>query len=155
MYSWLVALHLIGLAIFLVSHGVSMWVAFRIRRETNRDVIVALLGLSSRGKQVMYIGFLLLGIGGLAAAAQVGWLTAPWIIASYVVLTVVLVVMYAVAASYYYGLRDGLVGTEKVPRLADEELATRLRTSRPEILALIGGSGLVILITLMAVKPGL
>ena len=65
MFGWLVALHLVGFAIFLIAHGVSMWVAFRIRREPNRDVVAALLGLSSRGSQVMYLGFLLLGIGGL------------------------------------------------------------------------------------------
>ena len=61
--------------------------AFRIRRESDRDVISALLGLSSRGSQVMYLGFLLLGIGGLGAAVNAGWLTAPWVVASYVVIT--------------------------------------------------------------------
>jgi hypothetical protein len=76
-------------------------------------------------------------------------------VASYVVIAVVLVLMWTIGGSYYYGLRDGLEGTPKVPRLSDDELATRLRSSRPEVLALIGGSGLVILIVLMAVKPGI
>ena len=140
MYSWLVALHLVGLVVFLVSHAVSMWVAFRVRGETNRDVVAALLGMSARGSQVMYLGLLLLGIGGLGAAATAGWLTAPWVVASYVVIVLVIVLMYVVGAPYYYGLRDGLEGTDKVARLDDAELVARLRTSRPEPLAAIGGA---------------
>ena len=154
MYLWLVALHLIGLALFLIAHSVSMWVSFRVRGEPNRDVIVALLGLSARGNQLLYLGLLLLGIGGLGAAWTVGWLLAPWVIASYVVLVVVLLLMWIVGAGYYYRLRDGVVGTDKTPRLDDEALALRLRSGRPEALALIGGVGLVVLILLMTLKPG-
>ena len=119
---------------------------------------VAAFGLresSDAERRVLYVGLLVLGIGGLGAAAQVGWLTAPWVVASYVVVVVVLVLMWAIAGSYYYALRDGLEGTPKVPRLDDEALAARLRSSRrPEILAVIGGTGLVILIALMTVRPG-
>lgn len=154
MYAWLVALHLVGFALFMAMHGVSMWAAFRVRGEPNRDVVAALLGLSAKGNQVMYLGFLLLGIGGVGAAAQVGWLTAPWVIASYVVLAVVILLMYIVGAGFYYTLRDGLVGTAKTPRLDDAELVARLHNRRPEALTLIGGVGLLILIWLMALKPG-
>jgi len=154
MYSWLVMVHLIGFALFLAMHGVSMWVAFRVRREPNREIVGALLALSSRGNQAMYLGFLLLGIGGLGAAANAGWLTAPWVVASYIVIAVVILLMYIVGAGFYYTLRDGLAGTEKTPRLDDAELVARLDNRRPEALALIGGAGLLILIWLMTIKPG-
>ena len=154
MYQWLVFLHLVGIAVFLMTHAISMWVAFRIRREPNRDVIAAMLTLSSRGNQAMYLGFLLLGIGGLGAAANVGWLTAPWVVASYVVIVVVILLMYMVGAGFYYPIRDGLEGTEKTPRLDDAELAARLDNRRPEMLAVIGFAGLLILFWLMALKPG-
>jgi uncharacterized membrane protein len=154
MYPWFVALHLVGLALFLVTHGVSMWVAFRVRGETRRDVLAALLGMSSRSNQVMYLGLILLGIGGLAAGATAGWLDAPWVVASYAVFLTVLLLMFVIASPYYYRLRDGLEGTDKVPRLDDEALAEEQRTRRPEALALIGGGGLLALIWLMAVKPG-
>ena len=114
MYPWFVALHLVGLALFLVTHGVSMWVAFRVRGETRRDVLAALLGMSSRSNQVMYLGLILLGIGGLAAGATAGWLDAPWVVASYAVFLAVLLLMFVVASPYYYRLRDGLEGTDKV-----------------------------------------
>ena len=102
----------------------------------------------------MYLGFLLLGIGGLGAAANVGWLTATWVVASYVVIVVVILLMYMVGAGFYYPIRDGLEGTEKTPRLDDAELAARLDNRRPEALAVIGFAGLLILFWLMALKPG-
>jgi hypothetical protein len=155
MYSWLVVLHLLGLVVFLACHGVSMFVAFRIRQEEDRDIIAALLSLSSRGNQVMYLGLLLLGIGGLGAAASAGLLLAPWVIASYVVVVVTLLAMYAMGAGFYYPLREGLTGTEKTPRLDDAELRAKLvGNRRPEALAAIGLTSLTLLIWLMTIKPG-
>lgn len=154
MYAWLVTLHVLGVVLFLVTHGVSMWTAFRVRRETDRDVLTALLAMSARSNQVMYLGLLLLGVGGLGAAASAGWLAAGWVVASYGVFLAVLLVMFMVASPYYYRLRDGLEGTEKVPRLDDQELRDQLQTRRPEVLALVGGGGLAILVWLMTVRPG-
>ena len=154
MYPWLVSLHLLGLALFVAAHGVSMWVAFRVRGERDRGAIAALLGLSLRASQVMYVGLLVLGVGGLGAAWSVGWLTTPWNLASYVVVVVVLAVMFAIASPYYHGLRAGLVGTADTPPRDDAALAARLQTRRPELLATIGGSALIVLVVLMTVKPG-
>ena len=155
MYAWLVLLHLVGFVVFLLCHAVSMWVAFRIRGERDRAVVAALLGLSSRGNQVMYIGFVLLGAGGLGAAAVAGLLTAPWVVASYVVLAVTLVAMWAMGTGFYTPLREGLAGTEKTPRLDDAQLRARLTGSRrPEALAGIGFASLTILVGLMVLKPG-
>ncbi len=155
MYQWLVVLHLLGLIVFVMCHGVSMFVAFRIRREPNRALVAAFLGLSNRATQAMYLGLILLIVGGLGAAWNVGWLTAPWVIASYVVLIVALVVMWAVGAGYYYPLREGLEGSEKTPRLDDAALAHTLSTSRrPEVLGVVGFAALVILVWLMVLKPG-
>ena len=154
MFTWFVALHLVGLVMFVAAHGASMLIAFRIRGEQDRHVIAALLAVSLRGTQLLYVGLLLLGIGGLGAAATVDWLTTPWNLASYVVLVVVLSVMYAVASPYYMGLRAGLEGNDKTPRLDDEALAARLQTRRPELLAVVGGLGLAVLVLLMTIKPG-
>src|SRR5262245_14583946 len=108
MYQWLVFVHLIGLVLFVAMHGVAMFMAFRVRTEREPETAKLLLALSSRANQVMYIGFLLLGIGGLGAAGSAGLLVAPWIVASYVVLIVVFVAMYALGAGFYYPLRQDL-----------------------------------------------
>ena len=155
MYAWLVLLHLVGFVVFLLCHAVSMWVAFRIRGEPDRAVITSLLAMSSRGNQLMYLGFILLGVGGLGAAASVGWLTTPWVVASYVVLVVTLVAMWTMGSGFYYPLREGLEGTEKTPRLDDDQLrATLIGSRRPEALAGIGFTSLVVLVALMVLKPG-
>jgi hypothetical protein len=154
-YQWLVFLHLLGLVVFVMCHGVSMFVAFRIRGETNRELVSAFLGLSNRANQAMYLGLLALIIGGLGAAWNASSLAAPWVIASYVVLIATFVAMWALGSGYYYPLREGLVGSEKTPRLDDEALARTLSTSRrPEALAVVGGVALVILVWLMVLKPG-
>ena len=155
MYAWLVTLHLVGFVIFLLCHAVSMWVAFRIRGEPDRAVIAAMLAMSARGNQAMYLGLILIGIGGLGAAWIAGWLTAPWVIVSYVVVAVTLVAMWAMGAGFYYPLREGLEGTEKTPRLDDDQLRATLAASRrPEALAAIGLTALLILVLLMVLKPG-
>lgn len=154
MYAWLVTLHLLGVVLFLVCHAVSMWVAFRVRGEPDRAVIAALLAMSARGSRFMYLGFLLLGVGGMGAAWSAGLLLAPWVMASYAVLVVTFVAMYAIGAAFYFPIREGLDGTAKVPRLDDVELRSRLANRRPEALASIGVVALVLLVAVMSLKPG-
>jgi uncharacterized membrane protein len=154
-YTWLVVLHLLGLLLFVGAHGVSAWVAFRVRGERDRSIIEALLGLSLSGTRIAYVGLLALVVGGLGAAWDAGLLLAPWVIASYVVLVVVLGVMYSVASPYYMGIRQAL---EPKPGagdpIGDADLVARLDSRRPEILATVGGIGLVVLVWLMTAKPG-
>lgn len=155
MYTWFVLLHLVGLVIFIAMHGVSMAVSFWIRGQTERTTIVTLLQLSQRSVQVAYLGLVLLGIGGLGAAANVGWLTASWVVASYVGLVIVIVSMYAIAAPYYYGLRDAIAGAKGATPIDDMDLRARLVSRRPEAAALFGGIGLLVLVWLMVMKPGM
>jgi hypothetical protein len=47
LYQWMVFLHIAGVFAFLVAHGVSVGVAFRVRLERDPKRIMALLDLSS------------------------------------------------------------------------------------------------------------
>lgn len=154
MYAWFVLLHLVGIVLFVAMHGVSMAISFWVRGQRDRATIVSMLALSSRSTQIAYLGLVLLGIGGLGAAANVGWLTASWVVGSYVVVAVVLVAMFAVAAPYYYGLRDAIAGAKGAVPIDDAVLVERLASRRPEVLAVIGGIGLLVLVWLMVMKPG-
>ena len=151
MYSWLVFVHLVGLVVFAIAHGASAFVAFRVRGEREPALIAALLGLSQIAVGGLYVGLVLLGIGGLGAAWQGGLLTAPWVVWSYVALAIVLVVMWAVASPYYGNLRklaaDPAAGS-------DGRLAQALDSRRPEALLVVGGAGLLVLVWLMVLKPG-
>lgn len=151
MYQGLVFVHLLGLVLFVMAHGVSVLVAFRIRAERDPKVVGAFLGVSQMAVGGMYVGLLLLGIGGLGAAWAGGLLLAPWIVASYVVVVVVLAVMYSVATPYYGRLRQLVTDG---PGAAGGDLDTELATRRPEVLATVGFAGLVVLVWLMVFKPG-
>jgi hypothetical protein len=132
---------------------VSAFVSFRVRAQREPDEVAATLELSRIAIGPMYVGLLLLGIGGLGAAWIGNLLTEPWVLASIGVLLVVLVVMYAVATPYYMKMRQALAPDAQPPITADD-LARMLDTRRPEILLAVGSIGLLVLIWLMVLRPG-
>jgi uncharacterized membrane protein len=152
MYEWSVFVHLLGLLVFAVAHGVNVFTAFRIRLDREPRTVASLLSGSQVAVGGTYVGLLLLGIGGLSAAWSGGLLTAPWVVASYVVIGIVLVVMWSVASPYYRRLRElAGNGTGAVDQAA---LSAALDSRRPEVLAAVGFVGLVVLTWLMVLKPG-
>ena len=158
LYPWFVFLHLVGLVVFAVCHGVSMFVAFRIRSQRNPQAIIAAMEASSAAIGPMYLGLLLLIVGGLGAAAGANLWFEPWIIASAVVLIVVVGVMYAVATPYYVRVREAVGAPVRgnpggAPSASPEELAQLLETRRPEILLTVGAVGMLVLVWLMVLKP--
>lgn len=151
MYGWLVFVHLIGLVVFAVAHGASVFMAFRIRSTRDPGVIASHLETSRLAIGPMYIGLLLLGIGGLGAAWNANLLLATWVVWSYIVLVVVLGTMYAVASRHYMGLRE-LLGDGTAP-VDTAALGASLDNRRPELLVVVGTVGLVLLVWLMVLKP--
>jgi hypothetical protein len=139
--------------LFAIAHGVSAFVSFRVRAQREPAEVAATLELSRIAIGPMYVGLLLLGIGGLGAAWIGNLLTEPWVLASIGVLLVVLVVMYAVATPYYMKMRQALAPDAQPPITADD-LARMLDTRRPEILLAVGSIGLLVLIWLMVLRPG-
>ena len=105
LYPWFVFAHLLGLVIFAICHGASAFMAFRLRGERDPVVVESLLKVGQLSVGPMYIGLLLLIVGGLGAAAGLNLWGEPWVIASIIVFIVVLVVMWSVASPYYMGLR--------------------------------------------------
>ena len=68
MYRFWVFLHLVGMAGFLVSHGVSMAALFQVRAAgPDRDRILAICEGSKRMNRPMYLFTILLLVGGVAA----------------------------------------------------------------------------------------
>ena len=153
MYQWFVFTHLVGLVLFVLAHGASAFAAFQIRTLRDPAAVSGYLVFSNQAVRSSYVGLLLLGVGGIAAATEAGLWSQPWIWGSVIVLIAVFVGMYAVGASYYYKLRDLLAGKDGQPPIEGEALATYLDSRRPEILAAIGGLGLLVLVWLMVMKP--
>jgi hypothetical protein len=155
LYPWFVFAHLIGLVLFAACHGASMFMAFRIRRERDPRTIATILDMGRLANGPMYVGLLLLAVGGLAAAWTNALFDDLWVIASIVVFIAVVVVMYAVASPFYMGLRKSLAepGPDGAPTISSEQLAAQLDNRRPEILLAAGSIGFAVLIWLMVVKP--
>jgi hypothetical protein len=154
LYQWMVFLHIAGVFAFLVAHGISVGVAFRLRREREPTRIMALLDLSSWSISLMYIGLLLLLGGGVTAGFLGDWWGDGWIWVSLGTLVAVMVAMYVVATGYYKRLRTivGAMagGSEAV---SVQRLADLLEGPRPLVLAVIGFGGLLFILYLMLFKP--
>jgi hypothetical protein len=153
-YQWWVFLHIAGVFAFLVAHGVSVGVAFRLRGERDPRRIMALLDLSSWSISLMYIGILLLLTGGIVAGFVGDWWGSGWIWVSLGTLIVVIIAMYVVASGYYKRLRL-IVGAmaDGSQAISEEQLAGLLEGPRPWILAVIGFGGLLFILYLMLFKP--
>lgn len=156
LYPWFVFMHLAGLVIFAICHGASAFMSFRVRAERDPATVASILRVGGMAIGPMYLGLVLLAVGGLGAAAGANLWGEPWIIASIVVFIAVLVAMWAIASPYYMGLRKSLeeVDASGRPTIEPAALAVTLDTRRPEILAAVGTGGLLLLVWLMVMRPG-
>jgi hypothetical protein len=158
LHQWMVFLHIAGVFAFLVAHGVSVGVAFRVRLERDPKRIMALLDLSSWSVSLMYLGLLLLLGGGVTAGFSPGipgsWWGDGWIWVSLGSLLLVMIAMYAVATTYYRRLRL-IVGAmaDGSQAVSEERLTDLLEGPRPWVLAVIGFGGVLFILYLMLFKP--
>ena len=153
-YRWWVFLHLAGVFGFLLAHGASVSVLFRLRKERDREKIRELLQFSGSTVRLFYVSLLVLVIGGVGAGLQAHWFKQKWIWEAIGVLVVVTVAMIVVARPYYRRIAEATeLRPSGVPRVSDEDLATRLKSSTATIVALLGFGGLLVILWLMIFKP--
>jgi hypothetical protein len=160
-YPWIVVTHVVAAFAFVLAHGVSAFVAFRLRRERRAEHVATLIGLSSSSLSVMYPALLVLLVAGVAAGFVGDWWGRAWIWLSIGLLLAIATAMYLVGTRYYIAVRHAVgvsapqdpKGGDALAIAAPEELDALLTSSRPVLLALIGGGGLATLIWLMEVKP--
>lgn len=155
-YQWWVFIHLAGVFGFLAAHGVSMSVAFRLRKEREPARINALLELSSRSITPFYISFGLLLAGGIGATFSGDLWGFGWIWAAIGTLVVVVLAMYGMATNYYKRVRFiAAAMAEGTEAVTDEQFDEVLRGPRPLVIAGIGLVGLGFILYLMIFKPTL
>jgi hypothetical protein len=147
LYLWLKYLHLVGLAIFLLGHGVSAGSSLVLRRPLSDAVRASLLQLSIRGNFASFPGLALLLITGVWMGFLGSWWHWGWIWTAIVVLVAVAVAMSAQSVPYHKA-REAVGGSKP-----EGELESQLKHARPVVMAVIGSVGLVILIFLMVFKP--
>ncbi|MGH2446642.1 MAG: DUF2269 family protein [Candidatus Limnocylindria bacterium] len=154
MYPWVVFLHVAGAFGFVLAHGVSVSVMFRLRTERKRERIETLIELSSTSMTAFYASILLLLGAGILAGFIGSWWRMLWIWVSLGLFIAIAVAMYPLASSYFRRVRAA-VGTRQsgAPVASDEEVDELLASSRPLIIALVGYGGILVILWLMIFKP--
>lgn len=160
-YNWVVFLHVIGAFTFVLAHGVSAGIALKLRQEREVPRVQALLDLSKTATQGMYIGLLVLLIGGITAAFMAGLWGHGWIWTAIALLVAMILFMWFRASVYYgevrraAGLAYYILGKGAGPATAPDTvaLARLLGSSRAMELAGVGALGLAVIIWLMVMKP--
>lgn len=161
MYLAMVFLHVLGVIIFALGHGTSLAVAFRLRKERDHSRIAAMLDVSSWSTILMYLGLLLTIVPGIVLGFIGDYWGTWWLWVSIGLLVLVLGAMYGVASPYYLRLRAVTGATIREPSrqkaatlTADGTVESLATSSRPAVLAIIGGVGLVVILWLMIARPG-
>jgi hypothetical protein len=159
---WLIFLHVVGAFLFVVAHGVSAFVAFRVRGERDPARVAALLDLSGGALALAFGGLLVLLVAGIVTGIVKGSFGQGWIWLSIILLVGIGLVMTPLGTKYYGQVRalvappssgsDPGVGVGQVPVDA-AELTRLLDTRRPEALAVVGGGGFLVILWLMMFRP--
>ncbi len=144
LYAWLRFLHLVGLAAFLISHGVTAGVSLALRGHVTQ-ASRGLLRLSLWSGAVAFPALVLLIVTGVWMAFAGHLWGRGWIWASIVVFVAVVAAMGFIANGYR-AARDAA-------KESDEVLGERLGQTRPMAAVWIGSIGLLVLLYLMVFKP--
>jgi uncharacterized membrane protein len=158
---WIVFLHVLGAFMFVAGHGVSMFVVFQVRRETDRAKLTALLDLSGWSLGVAGIGLLILFVSGIVAGIVLGSWGQTWLWVALVLFIVIGIVMTPVGGTYLRNLRlavgqrprNAKPGDADPVPVSDAELARLRAGNRPELLLLLGAGGFVVILWLMMFRP--
>ena len=171
MYQWIVFTHVLAVFGFLIGHGASAAVIFRLRSVRDIASIRLLLDLSRRANGVANACLMLLLVAGIVAGFMGGWWGRYWIWAALGVLILISVAMFAVGSGPLMRVRL-LVDPEEAARMnrgrpqaqqaisgvsveggAVAQVAKLLAATRPVLVTLIGAGGLAIILWLMMFKP--
>ncbi|MDX1535051.1 MAG: hypothetical protein R3291_05475, partial [Thermoplasmata archaeon] len=152
-YQWIVFTHVGAALLFMLSHGASAAVAFRLRTERDAHRLRALLDISAASYWGMSLSWIAILGSGLALGFLGGWWQLGWFWTSLVLFFVITFVMTPMLATPYNRLRVALgvdlpMGRKwKGPdeeRPGPEEVDTILESVRPVVAAWIGIVGILI-----------
>ncbi len=157
----IVVVHVLGVLLFVLAHGVSAAVLLRIRSERDPASLRTLLDLSRRSVTTMSIGYLLWFLSGILAGFTGSWWTSGrlWIWASLVIAIVITAVMTPMGRFYLNRIRTALgvdVRTGAYDPTVQVDAATlqaAVASGQPGVVAAIGIIGLAVIAWLMVAKP--
>lgn len=153
-WQWWLLLHLTGVLVFVGAHGVSMFVMYRIRGERDRRRIAELITFSGTTTRPMYIGLLVLTVGGVGAGLTLHLFSRWWLWIAIAILLVTIGLMSGLAKPYFRRITAACeIRPSGVPRVSDEELEQLLRSGEATAISVVGIVGLLSILYLMLFKP--
>jgi len=153
-FRWLLFLHIASVLALLGTHGASMTVLYRIRRERDRARVLDLVTLSGETILPMYVSLAAIVVTGVLLGLKVHAFSLWWIWAAIVLLVVTAALMGVVARPYFARVKEACqMRPSGVPRVSDEELAEILRAPTAHVITAIGVIGLLAILYLMVFQP--
>jgi hypothetical protein len=165
LHTWIVFIHVAGVIVFLVAHGVSVGVVLRLRTERDTASVRTLVDLSRGSMMAMSVGGLIWLVAGIVAGftanGGTGWWTngTYWIWVSLVLAIVIIGLMTPMGRIYLNRIRAAVGVDAKTGAVSPDfrvdaaALEAAVRSGQPTVLAAIGVGGLLILLWLMIFKP--
>jgi uncharacterized membrane protein len=161
MYRYIVYLHILGALGFMIAHGASASMAFRLRKEKDMDRIRAMLDLSGFPTMIMYLSLLVLLVAGITLGFMGHWWNRGWIWTSIGLFLAIAILMGVLGQRHYHGLRKlvGLPyfeGSKEQPATepaSQGEIEAKIGESSPIFLSMVGFGGIAIILWLMMFKP--
>src|SRR5438094_5224291 len=132
---WLLFLHIASVLALLGTHGTSITVLYRIRREHDRRKIVDLITLSGETIVPMYVSLAAIVVTGVLLGLKVHAFSRWWLWVAIVILLAVVGLMSAVARPYFARVKEACqLRPSGVPRVSDEELAEILQAPTAHVI---------------------
>jgi hypothetical protein len=157
---WLVFAHILGAFIFVLAHGVSVFVTLKLRRERDPARVAAMLDLSRSTVIITAIAVAFLLLSGIVAGFVGSYWGRLWIWAAIVILVLLFFYMGFRGTKYHDAVRHAVGsvgiydhGVTEAPAPDPVALAQLLDSPRAMELAAVGFIGLLVLLWLMVVKP--
>lgn len=154
-------LHLLGLALFLIGHGTSIFFSFAMPRERSPERLRAMLDLSLSSVPLNYLGLVLLLGGGIWLGFIGQFWSQGWIWVSLLLLVGTAGFMMFMGVTYFSKVREA-VGLQPYRRsdqvtlgqvASPEALEALLSSPKSHLTGLIGGVALLLILWLMIFKP--
>jgi hypothetical protein len=157
----IVIVHVLGVLLFALAHGVSAAVLLRIRSERDPAALRTLLDLSRRTINLMSVGFLMWFVSGIMAGFSGNWWTSGrlWIWVSLVLVVVIAGLMTPMGRFYLNRIRTAVGVDPKTgaydPTVQVDSAAVEaaVASGQPVLVATIGIAGLAVIAWLMMAKP--
>lgn len=174
-YQWLVFVHVLGIFGFLMGHGASAVMVFRLRRECDLARVSALLDLSRSGNMVANQCLLVALLAGAIAGFLGNWWGQGWIWAALGLLIALAIAMFALASAPLERVRHLLRAMEQsgaantatettvdggatqslvtTQSSYEKRIAAQLDATHPMLISTLGAGVLAVILWLMLFKP--